>query len=46
VQKSIEELEKKFKWMEKTYGFKPSVVLRIPETGLDGFCKELVDHDC
>jgi CRISPR system Cascade subunit CasC len=44
VQKSIEELEKKFKWMEKTYGFKPSVVLRIPETGLDGFCKGLVDN--
>jgi len=44
VEESVRRLEEKFQWMEKTYGFKPSVVLRIPETGLDDFCKGLVDH--
>jgi CRISPR system Cascade subunit CasC len=44
VQESIAKLEQKFQWMEKTYGFKPSVALRIPDRGLDDFCKGLVDH--
>lgn len=44
VQSSIEKMEEKFHWMETTYGFKPSVALRIPESGLDDFCKGLVDH--
>lgn len=42
VQASIDEMERKFQWMEKSYGFKPSVALRIPEDGLDEFCKGLV----
>lgn len=46
VEESVKRMEEKFQWMEKTYGFKPSVALRIPETGLDDFCKGLVDYDC
>jgi CRISPR system Cascade subunit CasC len=44
VEESVKRMEDKFQWMGKTYGFKPSVALRIPETGLDDFCKGLVDN--
>lgn len=46
VDESVKRMEEKFRWMEKTYGFKPPVALRIPEIGLDDFCKQLVSHDC
>lgn len=44
VQRSIEKMEEKFQWMESAYGFKPSLALRIPEIGLEDFCKGLVEH--
>lgn len=46
LQDSIAKLEDKFQWMESTYGFKPSVAVKIPEVSFDEFCKGLLDHDC
>jgi CRISPR system Cascade subunit CasC len=44
VKASVQCLEEKFQWMEKTYGFKPVVAKRIPEAGLDDFCKGLIEN--
>ncbi len=44
VAPSIQALEEKFQWMEKTYGFKSIVEKKIPEVGIDEFCEGLVSN--
>jgi CRISPR system Cascade subunit CasC len=44
VAPSIQALEEKFQWMEKTYGFSSIVEKRIPNDGLDDFCGGLVSN--
>ena len=44
VEPSIQALEEKFQWMEKTYGFSSIVEKKIPEVGINEFCEGLGDH--
>ena len=46
VEPSIQALEEKFQWMKDTYGFTSCVEKKIPEVGMDDFCKELIANDC
>jgi CRISPR system Cascade subunit CasC len=44
VAPSIQALEEKFQWMEKTYGFTSIIEKKIPEVGMNEFCEGLGDH--
>ncbi len=41
---SIQALEEKFQWMEKTYGFSSIIEKKIPEVGMNEFCEGLVSN--
>jgi len=44
VAPSIQALEEKFQWMEKTYGFTSIIEKKIPEIGINEFCEGLVSN--